>query len=173
MSDIPLLDNNPGTISACPHQNCGFRCCEFNQGNYIVLYPGEIAEAQSAGKSMAHLEIIDADYHGGAKAICHAANTATCDNGYKPLDCATYPFFPLIQAKGGDVGDLIKGYKCPLTPDLLVKHEAWVRRRWNDLIALRPEVGEWLRQVELVGYQKWFGMSWEEWDADQAQAKHD
>lgn len=142
-----------GSIHLCPHKGCGFRCCEFNQGNYIVLYPGEIEEARAAGKSLAHLDIYDEDYHGGARATCHASNTSTCDNGYKPLDCASYPFFPSIGAKGEALQQLIKGSKCPIQAEEIPYHGAWVRLIWQQLIARKPEVAAWLQHVSLVGYE--------------------
>lgn len=142
-----------GSIHLCPHKGCGFRCCEFNQGNYIVLYPGEIEQAQADGHSLAHLDIFDTDYHGGARATCHAANTATCDNGYKPLDCATYPFFPTVGAKGKTLQGLLKGSKCPIEADEIGYHNTWARAMWARLIAQNPAVAEWLRHVVLVGYE--------------------
>lgn len=36
-----------GTIALCPYQGCEYRCCRFDQGNYIVLHPGELRAAQS------------------------------------------------------------------------------------------------------------------------------
>ena len=59
-----------------------------------MLYPGELGEAYLNGESTQHLKIIDANYHGGQKAICTAKDTASCDGGLKPLDCKSYPFFP-------------------------------------------------------------------------------
>lgn len=35
--------------------------------------------AREQGVSTAHLRIIDADYHGGAKAVCMAKNKADCE----------------------------------------------------------------------------------------------
>ncbi len=132
-----------GEISLCPHQNCNFVCCTFNQGNYIVLYPGE-HEANS--QAVGHLEIIDEDYFGGKRAVCHAADTGTCDNGYKPLDCASYPFFPKPGAQGEL--QLIRGSKCPLPTAKLEGHRRWVKRKWAAL-----SLEEFLAKVEMVGYE--------------------
>lgn len=137
----------------CPHKGCGFRCCEFNQGNYIVMYPGELEAAQASGQSVAHLKIFDTDYFGGVRAICHAADTSTCDNGYKPLDCATYPFFPLVSSKGNGVGNLLKGKKCPIEADEIVDHASWAESTWNALIQDNPAIAAWLSKVKLVGYE--------------------
>jgi hypothetical protein len=145
--DPPASD---GKISLCPHQGCGFTCCEFQQGNYIVLYPGEREAAIAGGLSVGHLDIT-APYHGGFKAICTARETATCDNGYKPLDCKSYPYFPLIQ--GGTIRAGLKGKKCPLTPTLIPGHAAFVERAWSNLAIDSPGVTSWLSKVELVGYE--------------------
>jgi hypothetical protein len=140
-----------GTIALCPHQGCGFTCCEFQQGNYIVLYPGELEAASEAGTSLKHLKITER-YHGGFKAICTAKETATCDNGYKPLDCKSYPYFPLVRDAVIIAG--LKGKKCPLTVELTEGHARFVEREWRLLAIERPEVVEWLKRVALVGYEQ-------------------
>lgn len=124
-----LIESDEGKIPLCPHNGCGFRCCEFNQGNYIVLYPGELEAAQISGRSLTHLNVFDSDYFGGARATCHASDTSTCDNGYKPLDCATYPFFPVIGIKGEETMSLLKGSKCPIEASEIPYHKVWVYKR--------------------------------------------
>ena len=126
------MRSGDGKISSCATSGCGWRCCQFQQGNFIALYPGEIEQAEAAGQPTAHLKIIDKDYHGGKKAVCTARDTATCDGGFKPLDCASYPFFP-AQPKAGVVGDLlIKGKKCPLQTEHLAAQAAMVRTAWGE-----------------------------------------
>jgi DNA-binding XRE family transcriptional regulator len=80
------MNSAEGQITSCATAGCGWRCCEFQQGNYIVLYPGELEAAKSGSQPTAHLRIIDADYHGGKKSVCTAKCTASCDGGLKPLD---------------------------------------------------------------------------------------
>jgi hypothetical protein len=150
-----MMKNN-GIISGCSTSGCWetlgtTRCCQFQQGNYIVLYPGELEAAWAAGQSTAHLKIIDGDYHGGQKAVCNAKCTASCDGGFKPLDCASYPFFP-APPSGGEVGLLLKGQKCPLVAEHHQEHAAAVKAAWNLLIRDNPAVGPWLDKVRLVGY---------------------
>lgn len=145
------MSRDEGQIGSCATAGCGWRCCEFQQGNYIVLYPGELEQAQAAGQSTGHLKIIDADYHGGKKAICQAKCTATCDGGFKPLDCASYPFFPAPPG-ANEVDLLIKGKKCPLQVEHLSAHAALVRELWNEAASWNPEITAWLNKVELVGY---------------------
>ncbi len=143
----------PGTISYCPHQGCNFHCCEFQQGNYIVMYPGELEAAEAAGKSIGHLTSLE-PYNGGFKCTCRAADTATCDNGYKPLDCKSYPFFPTVDVSTGAIAATLKGAKCPLTPDMVTEHRTWVSRVWSQLAERTPSVRGWLAKVSLVGYDK-------------------
>lgn len=142
-----------GRIGLCPHQGCNFCCTEFTSGNYIVLYPGELEKARAAGLSIAHLKVIDEQYHGGARAVCEASDRKSCDGGYKPLDCASYPLFPSVAAGDARVTRFLKGTKCPLTPDGIVDHQAWVAEAWNRLIAENRSILRWLRRVRLVGYE--------------------
>ena len=140
---------NEGRIPHCPHQNCAFRCCEFQQGNYIVMYPEETEQAKKEGKSLGHLELTP--YHGGFKAICKAKDTARCDGGYKPLDCQCYPFFPTVEDEKIQVG--LKGKKCPLTRVHLQEHRSWVKKQWEKMSSV--QVLQWLRKVTLVGYGRY------------------
>jgi hypothetical protein len=140
-----------GTLALCPHMKCGYRCCDFKQTGEILLYPGELADAVANGKSLNHLQIIDANYVGGARAKCVARQTATCDAGYKPLDCKSYPLFPRVAAS--DAGpqrralDLTKGLGCPISADLLSAHGQHVRATWAALVDSRRAVEQWLVDV--------------------------
>ena len=58
-----------GEIPACPYMGCEFKCCNFDQGNYIVMYPGEHEDAVERGESVAHLRVIDDDDNGGKRAV--------------------------------------------------------------------------------------------------------
>lgn len=142
-----------GRIPLCPKNNCDFICCTFNQGNYIVLYPGELEQAIQEEYHHRHLDIFDDNYHGGKKAICNAHETATCDHGYKPLDCKTYPLFPMLNIKNS-VANFIKGSKCPVNIQEISYHREWAKIAWENLAKNNLEVAEWLRKVSLVGYEK-------------------
>ena len=149
------MENN-GIIPSCANSGCSQtlgekRCCDFQKGNYIVLYPGELDQARANGQSTAHLKIIDDNYHGAPKVVCTARDTATCDNGFKPLDCKSYPFFPAHPGAAG-VDLLVKGKKCPLQAEHLKGHAAVVREAWKEVMASNPDVRPWLKKVELVGY---------------------
>lgn len=146
--------SNPteGKITTCATSGCSWLCCQFQQGNFIVLHPGELETAKANGQSTAHLQITDPDYNGGQKAVCTAKDTANCDNGLKPLDCKSYPFFPTVSDGADEIGFLIKGKKCPLQVEHLAPHMATVKSDWDAIIAKSPEIAAWLRKVELVGY---------------------
>ncbi len=147
------LEKHNGKIPLCPKNNCGFKCCQFQQGNYIVLYPGELEEAKAQNKSVRHLKILVKDRHGGSKAICTASNTSSCDNGYKPLDCAFYPLFPKVGNKDNQINWFIKGIKCPLQISELHEHIRWVLIQWNQLIQKKPLLEKWLYDVRMIGYE--------------------
>ena len=143
-----------GEIQHCPHQGCSFACCDFAADNFIVLYPGEIEEARSSRKSVDHLACTT-DARGGYRAICQAKDTATCDGGYKPLDCASYPFFPTVDDATGQLQTGLKGEKCPLQERHLVDHRHWVLQSWQGLINTIPGLREWIRATKLIGYIRW------------------
>ncbi len=134
-----------GIIKQCVNRGseCHFKCCNFTT-NFIVLYPGEYEES-NLNKS--HLKIIDENYHGGKKAVC----TRLCAPGdFKPLDCKTYPFFPVIDSN--NTIRLIKGSKCPLTNSELTRHKAWVMNTWIKLFR-NEQIREWVKKVKLIGYE--------------------
>ena len=144
-----------GSIPLCPHKGCAFKCCNFKQMVHILLYPGEIDEARAQGRSLSHLEIVDGDYHGGVRVKCRAHDTSTCDNGYKPLDCVSYPFFPeLASSQNGNSSNptvtLCKGSSCPIQGHEIPQHEGYVRDRWQELIQRKPEVATWLHWFDFT-----------------------
>lgn len=134
-----------GLIPQCKKRKseCHWKCCSFSS-NYIVLYPGEY---ETSGLDKSHLKIIDQNYHGGKKAICIKHCTA---KSFKPFDCKTYPFFPIINQKNNI--KLLKGIKCPLTKKELIKHKCWVLKTWKELLK-NKKVRDWLREVKLIGYK--------------------
>ena len=141
-----------GTIGLCPHQGCNHTCCDFANGNYIALYPGELALVHATKQSVTHLDVTP-DGAGGHRAICRACDKATCDNGYKPLDCASYPLFPTVDHQG-NIEAAQKGAKCPLRTEDLAEHRSWVIARWSLLQNTVPGLIEWLCGVRLVAYER-------------------
>jgi hypothetical protein len=139
-----------GRIELCPHQGCAFRCCDFEKMSHIVLYPGEFQQAVAEGKSVGHLEILDANFHGGVRVRCRAGNTATCDGGFKPFDCISYPFFPIPGrnvSNGTGVVAMGKCPKCPLQTTDIPNHARRVRNAWSQLVRRNPTVSKWLASV--------------------------
>jgi hypothetical protein len=81
-----------GVLSSCTkRQNiCGYACCKFTAGNWILLLEGEYQQAMQQGLTAAHLSF-DASH---TQATCHKP----CQKGeLKPMDCSWYPLFPANQ----------------------------------------------------------------------------
>lgn len=140
-----------GRISLCAEKGCNFKCCNFDAGNYIMLFPGELETALKNKKSIAHLTILEQDKYMGHKAICNASQKQNCDNGYKPIDCMFYPLFPNV-IKENKVG-FLKGIKCPLELDEIYSHISYVSNEIKNNIFFDQNTQEWLRNVKLVGYK--------------------
>jgi hypothetical protein len=149
-SELQIVSD--GTMALCPHQGCSHTCCDFANDNFIALYPGEVAKAQAEAKSLAHLDVVP-DGSGGHRAICRAHDKASCDNGYKPLDCASYPLFPSVGPQRRLVV-VLKGSKCPLQMEDLSTHHTWVESRWTQLCGSVEGLEAWLDSVQLVGYEQ-------------------
>lgn len=144
MSQTPTAP--AGTIPLCPHKGCAFKCCDFKQMVHILLYPGELEEARAQGRSLAHLEILEESYHGAPRVRCRAKNTATCDGGYKPLDCVSYPFFPELPEDPGSAKlTLSKGGGCPIAAHEIPAHAIYVTGLWQALMEKKPSVTDWVR----------------------------
>jgi Fe-S-cluster containining protein len=81
-----------GGLPACTKRQklCGYACCKFTAGNWILLLPGEYQQAIQQSLQSAHLSF-DSSY---TEAVCHKP----CQKGeFKPLDCSWYPLFPANQ----------------------------------------------------------------------------
>lgn len=139
-------DNFPGKIPECPANGCGFKCCKFTSGNYIVMYPGELEEQMAQGLAADHLEVIEDDYimKGGKKVVCKKLCTA---KDVKPLDCKIYP----LWWQGGD--KFITGSKCPLPEEAVHRHAIITKYYVENLIRMRPELAQFFPEVQMVGYQ--------------------
>jgi hypothetical protein len=140
-----------GAISFCPHKGCAFKCCDFQQTGAILLYPGEIEAALAEGKSVAHLEILEPNYHGGMYAKCRALDTKSCDQGYKPLDCVSYPLFPVMlpecDAATPDLSLIVKDLICPIHSSEIAHHGRFVIEIWRRLMSRNAAVKSWLRSI--------------------------
>lgn len=136
-----------GHIPLCPHNNCAFRCCDYKQAGAIVLHPGELEQAIASHRSVGHLQIVNEDYYGGKKVLCKARDTSTCDNGYKPTDCLSYPFFPLPPRSHADTRiRLAMGEACPLAAASITAHSEYVQNLWKTLTG-NSVIAEWLCNI--------------------------
>jgi len=140
----------PGVIPLCPHKGCAFKCCNFQQMAHIVMYPGELEAAVAQGKSVGHLQVLDANFHGGVSVRCRAQDTSNCDHGYKPLDCVSYPFFPELSPAPAGTDQprppvtTCKGAGCPIASHEIPYHERFVRETWQRLVDGDEKIAAWL-----------------------------
>ena len=114
-----------GLIKACKNAGCGFKCCSFGSDGHIVILPHEFDGHE---KEISHLQIIDNDYFGGKKAKCIAKDCKSCDNGYKPVMCRTYP----LWVKSVNKGFVFRSGKCPLSNEQLTNHKEFTLSLFND-----------------------------------------
>jgi hypothetical protein len=96
-----------GVLPPCTQRQslCGYACCKFTAGNWIMLLSGEHEQAVQQGLKSAHLSF-DANH---SHAVCHKP----CQQGdLKPIDCSWYPLFPAnLSATQFLVAD---HRKCPI-----------------------------------------------------------
>src|SRR5262245_32516342 len=139
-----------GDIPDCLSAGCGFRCC-YKMGMSkkigIAVFPSEVEKALAAP----HLSVLKEDYYGGRLMVCSAKNTATCDGGYKPMDCRFYPLFPQPTTNGDRVlSDTGKTQiQCPLGWTAVKAH---AKRMWLIMKELSPEDREFARRVPAAPY---------------------
>lgn len=95
-----------GVFESCSKRQklCGYACCKFSAGNWIMLLPGEFQQSERLGLKRTHLTT-----EGNTKAICHEP----CQKGdLKPLDCSWYPLYP---ANADATKFLVADHrKCPI-----------------------------------------------------------
>lgn len=103
-----------GVLSSCTKRQylCGFSCCKFSIGNWIMLLPNEYELATSHPLKRGHLHFKNRN---------HATCLAPCQKGdLKPIDCSWYPLFPVNQdATKFLVAD---HRKCPIPNNELIEH---------------------------------------------------
>ena len=105
-----------GLIKACKSAACGWKCCSFGSDGHIVILPHEFDGHE---QEISHLQIIDDDYFGGKKVKCVAKDCKSCDNGYKPIMCRTYP----LWVKSVKKRFVFRSGKCPLKNERLDSHK--------------------------------------------------
>ncbi len=103
-----------GVLPSCSKRQslCGYACCKFTAGNWIMLLSGEYEQAVQQRLQSAHLSF-DAEH---THAICHKP----CQKGdFKPIDCSWYPLFPAnLSATQFLVAD---HRKCPIPNHELIE----------------------------------------------------
>lgn len=105
-----------GLIKACKNADCGWKCCSFGSDGHIVILPHEFDGHE---RETSHLQIIDDNYFGGKKVKCVAKDCKSCDNGYKPIMCRTYP----LWVKSVKKRFVFRSGKCPLKNEQLDVHK--------------------------------------------------
>lgn len=144
---------NKGLIEHCPSAGCDFRCCKRTaRVSGIILYPSEL---DNVPKNMIKHLVLGKAYKGGLLAKCKANDTATCDGGYKPLDCQMYPLLP--RFKDGAVSkfkvhsvDKKKSTKCPLALSKLKYHSKIIAKKLKNM----KDVHDFFNSLPAVGYKK-------------------
>jgi hypothetical protein len=95
-----------GVLPSCTKRQglCGYACCKFSAGNWIMLLPGEYELSKQQGLKYDHLS-----FENNSRVICHTP----CQRGdLKPIDCSWYPLFPAnLDATKFLVAD---HRKCPI-----------------------------------------------------------
>lgn len=86
-----VLTEDGGLLACTKRQKlCGYACCKFTAGNWIMLLPDEYQQAIQQGLTAAHLSF-NSDH---TEAVCHKP----CQKGeLKPMDCSWYPLFPVNE----------------------------------------------------------------------------
>ena len=144
------MKTDEGLINSCETSGCGWACCNFGRDGHIIMLPNELEQADSY---VGHLEIIDDNYRGGKKVKCKAINTADCDGGYKPIQCAVYPLWVTSESNV----ELMKSTKCPLASNKLYDHSYKALRIIADYKVKNTDVDaeEFIKSAEIDRYEKW------------------
>lgn len=134
-----------GLLSQCRTAGCGWQCCNFGKDGYILLLPNEWE--QSSG-SKSHLVVLDEYYFGGKKVKCIAQDCASCDNGYKPIMCRTYPYWMRSVSKG----IMVKSDKCCLKHVPVPTHRDYVENLFSDYALKNEGVERFLNSAHIDRY---------------------
>jgi len=157
--ELPIIS---GQIVGCTECSdiCHYRCCDqskagdpdFSHENSILLYPGEWESV--AEETRKHLLITMGNFNGGKLAYCDRDNfdQSKCHplNNFKPLDCETYPFAPVIR--DGKLNLIIDSSRCPLPVSQLENHAIYILKRWQEAIDQNPDVTQWISALDLPHY---------------------
>lgn len=88
---------------------CDKRCCKGNEGDGMILFPGEDENRLPPSFTMS-----DSDIYGHP--VRFAACVGQCKRGERPLACRIFPFAPYLEADGSltIIADPRAKFMCPL-----------------------------------------------------------
>ena len=117
-----MLKLSNGLINHCVNSGCGWKCCDFGSEGHIIMLPTEYEKAGD----VSHINVIDDDYMGGKKVKCVAKDKKTCDGGYKPIQCRTFPLWVRSDER------IEQSTRCPLNSSQTKEHEAIAIKMVNE-----------------------------------------
>ncbi len=141
--------DDKGLIRACENSGCGWKCCSFGSDGHIVILPHEFDGYED---EISHLQIIDNDYFGGKKVKCIAKDCKSCDNGYKPIMCRTYP----LWVKSVKKGFVFRSGKCPLKNEQIAEHEEFalsIFGNYRKVLLPENDIDEFLSKAWIDRYE--------------------
>jgi hypothetical protein len=150
-----------GLIDDClkASAECEFRCCHqirptkrsgFEKENLLLIHPGEL---QGSTLPRDHIETISEGQYGETYGYCkkECFDQSKCNHllNFKPLDCRSYPFFPVFCDEHLELA--IDANRCPLARDMyrLKDHYQWVLDEWTALISRDNRVVEWIKSLQM------------------------
>jgi len=139
---------NNGLIKHCKNSGCGWKCCDFGSKGHIVMLPTEYESVNN----VSHLKVINDNDNGGKHVKCIAKDKSNCDNGYKPIQCRTFPLFVSFNK---DRYFAERSMRCPLSSDLLKSHKEKSWKIINEFsLGKNVDFELFFRNVKLNNYLK-------------------
>lgn len=133
---------------------CDWDCCKYTN-SYILFLPGELDSARTLGFETSQYNILDDNYHGGAKAV--PTSMGCCvdpvlgDKAYKSLDCRIFPFWFQIEQ---EQTVLVEGLSCPIVREgLSIEGLRLEALRVAELLSGDPDIAAFLRAGRMVNYR--------------------
>jgi len=144
--------DDKGLIRACKKSGCGWKCCAFGSDGHIVILPNELDGHE---KEISHLQVIDNDYFGGKKVKCIATDCKSCNNGYKPIMCRTYP----LWIKSVKKKFVFRSRKCPLKNEQLFEHKDYaldILDKYRKALLPKTDIDVFLSKAWIDRYEPLF-----------------
>jgi hypothetical protein len=121
---------------------CNAKCCSpyyiFNEFSYIIFLPGEFEFLQNKlGKEFPMKEIKP----GIGKYHCFLKSCPIYK--YRPIDCRSYPYWPIINKKIFSGFWDLRDSRCPIKiiPERFLRE---IKNSWSKLFSLYPWLIDWL-----------------------------